>query len=387
MSSDFRSSHNFPFLSEFSAEDRRLAERARSDLEESKKKSTEARKRKVDEIVENVRRQMHDLLGAENARNLRHVMQCERLTFRDLCQPPGGLTLDFVKANRSRKAKADRLLRQFGVGRDRMAKIGAEAQKKLHTILGNVDGDVVSGYNLALNLEAWKKLSPLHQFPLPWGGLVPPPEDPNDPHRWFLFRPPFFGFDWSSEFSTKGDFRINHEHIVSPPAGLVGNDVMMEDDDAGDLDAAWANVETRIAFGFEAPTAGLVEVLIDAQSSLATYYLHVEDEWGWSDSSTRQHNYLVLRVLHPNAPESSLALMDSFSFETSGNETKYREDLIRGQHYYTQLVSSGPVPGGQSVIIEVGTRSLDYSITNDMAIDSRSHYRWFINSVEVRIVP
>jgi hypothetical protein len=146
-------------------------------------------------------------------------------------------------------------------------------------------------------------------------------------------------------------------------------------------------VETFIAFGFDAPTAGLIEVLIDAQSSLAKYHLRTTDEWGWSDSFTRQHNYLMLRVLHPNSPESSYALMDNFSIETSSDEAVDREVLIRGQHYYAQLFSSGPVPGGQSVVIEVGTRSWDVSTTNDVEIHSRSNYHWFINSVQVRIAP
>lgn len=383
----FQSSHKFPFLSEFSPDHRRRAEKARSELEASKKKRAEARKRQVDEVAENARRQMHNLLGAKKARSLRDLMRRERLSLRDLCQPPGGLTLDFAKANRLRKAKADRLLRDFGISREKMVKIDADARRRLQSILGKADGKVVPGYNLALNLQSWKKLSPLHQFALPWGELELPPEDPNDPHRWFLFRPPWFGFDWSSDLGTTGEFSVNHEHIVSPAAGLVGNHVMLEDDDASNYDTAYADVETRIAFAFQAPTTGLIEVLIDAQSAVAKNDLYIEDEWGWSDSSTEQSNFLLFRVLHPNAPESSLALMDSFSLETSDTTLKHRENLTRGAHYYAHLFSSGPVPGGQSVIVEVGTRTWDYSITNDMSVEAESTYHWFINSVEVRIAP
>ena len=45
------------------------------------------------------------------------------------------------------------------------------------------------------------------------------------------------------------------------------------------------------------------------------------------------------------------------------------------------------MPAGQQVVIEVGTRSFDFSGTNDVEIHSASHFEWFINSVEVRISP
>jgi hypothetical protein len=383
------SSHKFPFLSEFSTGDRRLAEKARGDLEASRKKSAEAGQRQVEEVMEKARRQMHDLLGAKNARSLRDVMRRERLSLRDMRQPPQGLTLDFAKANRARKAKAERLLRQFGIDREKIAKIGTDARTRLQSILSKPDKTVVPGYNLALNLQSWKKLSRLH-FPLPAGEFELPSDDPNDPHRWFLFQPPWFGFDWWTNFyldPTDG-FTIDHQHVVDPAAGLVGNDLTLDNSDASDSDAAWAEVETYIAFRFEAPTAGLVEVLIDAQSALAKYSLRVDDEWGWSKSWTGQSNFLALRVLHPNVPETSLALMDTYRNDASGDDVaEDRENLIRNAHYYAHLFSSGPVAGGQSVILEIGTRSVDYSWTNDMSVDSRSRYHWFINSVQVRIAP
>ena len=90
---------------------------------------------------------------------------------------------------------------------------------------------------------------------------------------------------------------------------------------------------SEIAFGFEAPVAGLVEVLIDAQSTIGTHDLRTEDEWGWSNSSTVQTNFLKLDVLHPNVPEPSYAEMSSFSFKTDDDHTVHREYLVRGQHY------------------------------------------------------
>jgi hypothetical protein len=162
----------------------------------------------------------------------------------------------------------------------------------------------------------------------------------------------------------------------------------MDCGDAGDFDYASATAEAQIAFGFEAPTTGLVEVLIDAQSTIGTHDLGMEDEWGWSESWTNQNNYLMMNVLHPNVPEPSLALMSNFYAEFDGDDsTEHRENLTRGQHYFAQLFSSGPVPGGQSVVVTVGTRTFDISAANDVEVHSRSNFQWFINSVEVRIAP
>jgi hypothetical protein len=63
------------------------------------------------------------------------------------------------------------------------------------------------------------------------------------------------------------------------------------------------------------------------------------------------------------------------------------EYLIRGQHYFAQLFSSGPVPAAQSVVVTVGTRSFDLAHLNDMSFHGRSNFQWFINSVQIRISP
>jgi hypothetical protein len=96
----------------------------------------------------------------------------------------------------------------------------------------------------------------------------------------------------------------------------------------------------------------------------------------------------MMNVLHPNVAEPSLALMSNASADTGGDdESVHRENLTRGQHYFAQLFSAGPVPAGQSVVVTVGTRTFDIARANDMELHSRSNFQWFINSVEVRITP
>jgi hypothetical protein len=247
--------------------------------------------------------------------------------------------------------------------------------------------NVAQGFNLRNNFRKWTKLSPLHQFPLPWGPVLPA-DDPNDPHRWFLFRPPFFGFLFSDDFVTSNNFRADRVLFLHPPTGLVGNEATMDCDDAGDFDLAHVIAEAQIAFAFSPPTTGLIEVLIDAQSTIGMHYVRIEDKWGFSNAWCNQNNYLMMNVLHPNVPEPSLALMSNM-YKTSGGGdlTADEEHLTRGQHYFAQLFSSGPVPAAQTVIITAGTRTFDICRSNDMELHSRTNFQWFISSVEVRIAP
>jgi hypothetical protein len=383
----YYTTRTLPFLRDFSTEDRQAAERAFSQQEERQRKASESCGQKADKVVEDLRRQLYDLLGAQKLAELREGVKRERLTFRDLWQPPEGLDRDYAKHKEASKRKVDALLRKLGASPERLRKIGREFQEKLEKILSAADGKVVPGYNLPKNLDKWTSLSPLHQFPLPWGTLVPD-DDPSDPYRWFLFRPPFFGFLFRFVPVTSDNFRVDRQLFLSPPVGLVGNEATMDCDDAGDFDYASATADAQIAFGFVAPTTGLVEVLIDAQSTIGTHHLEIEDEFGFSNAWCSQNNFLMMNVLHPNVLEPSLSLMSNFYQETDGDDLNdNRENLTRGQHYFAQLFSSGPVPAGQSVVITVGTRTFDKARANDMELHSRSNFQWFINSVEVRIAP
>jgi hypothetical protein len=387
MPNHLSTTRRLPFLTNFSTKDRQIAERAFSKQQDQRRKANESRAQKADQLAEGVQRQLHNLLGARKVAILREGIQRERLAFRDLFQPPQGLNRDYTKQKKASKQRIDALLRKLGASRQKVRKIISAADAKLEALLIPDDRKVVAGFNLPNNLIKWTKLSPLHKFPLPWGQFELD-EDPNDPHRWFLFQPPFFGFLFSDDIITTGDFRADRWLYLHPPSGLVGNECTMDLDDAGDWNVAHVIGEAQIAFAFTPPTAGIIEVLIDAQSTIGTHNLAIEDEYGFSSAWCNQHNSLMMNVLHPNVPEHSLAQMSAMAKETGGDDlVAGQENLTRGQHYFAQLFSSGPVPAGQSVIITVGTRSFDICYSNDMELHSHTNFQWFISSVEVRITP
>jgi len=379
--------HSLPSLTALSAKDRQLAERAFTEQEERLRQASDARGRRAEEHAEAVGRQLHNLLGARRFATLREGLERERLALRDAMEPPEGLKRDRDSLKAAGRKRIDGLIRKLGASRQKIDRIVGAADAKLESLLIPDQRKVVPGFNLRNNFAKWAELSPLHKFPLPWLVDVTP-EDPNDPHRWFLFRPPFFGFLFSDDFVTSDNFRADRVLFLHPPSGLVGNEATMDCDDAGNYDFAQVIGESQIAFAFTPPTAGLIEVLIDAQSTIGTHHVEIEDEWGFSDAWCNQNNQLMMNVLHPNVPAPSLALMSNLYKETDGDDlTADQENLTRGQHYFAQLFSSGPVPAGQTVIITVGTRTFDKCRANDMELHSRTNSQWFISSVEARVSP
>jgi hypothetical protein len=379
--------HSLPSLTALSAKDRQLAERAFTEQEERLRQASDARGRRAEEHAEAVGRQLHNLLGARRFATLREGLERERLALRDAMEPPEGLKRDRDSLKAAGRKRIDGLIRKLGASRQKIDRIVSAADAKLESLLIPDQRKVVPGFNLRNNFAKWAELSPLHKFPLPWLVDVTP-EDPNDPHRWFLFRPPFFGFLFSDDFVTSDNFRADRVLFLHPPSGLVGNEATMDCDDAGGFDFAHVIGESQIAFAFTPPTAGLVEVLIDAQSTVDTHHVEIEDEWGFSDAWCNHNNQLMMNVLHPNVLEPSLALMSNLYKETDGDDlTADQENLTRGQHYFAQLFSSGPVPAGQTVIVTVGTRTFDICRANDMELHSRTNYQWFISSVEARVSP
>lgn len=386
MPSPLQTTRRFPFLADFSARDRAQADRASKSLAGRQRKADDARGVKATDIVAGAGRQLHDLLGPEGVAELRRAMEQERLTFRALFEPPEGLDLDRDKANQARKRRINPVLKRVGTSPKELREIGANVQAQLDEVLGTPEGQVTQGFNLARNLDRWVALSDLHGVALPWG-VAPPDRDPKDPHRWFLFTPPFFGFDFKFRPQASDNFVVDREHLLDPRAGLVGNVATMDCSDAGDFDYASATVDSLVAFGFEPPVAGLLQVLVDARSNVGTHDLRTENEWGWSDHWTNQNNYLMMNVLHPNTPEPSLALMSNFYLRTDDDTNKHVENLTSGQHYYAVLTTAQPVPAGRSVVVEVGTRTFDITRANDVAVHSRTDFQWSISSVEVRIAP
>ena len=369
-------------LRRFPADAQKAAAAATAAREKRDRAAHDAHTRKAAALADRADARLRRLLGKRDHAALLELMDRERLALRDALQPPKGLRTTFGRANAVRRRRADAFLRSARVDRRKLAAIATDYHAGLDDLFVDPAKHVTRGHHLESNLDRWLKLSPLHRFPLPWGSYDP------DPGGWEVFRPPFFGFNFRFEPLALNNFAVDWSLTLNPSLGDVGLTIFMDTQgDETDWDIAQGIGFSVIAVAFVPPRPGLVEVLIDAQCALCDHRLRTRDCWGWSDSSTSQVNFLVLDVLHPNVAEPSYAAMSTFSMRTDDDHDIHEEHLSRGQHYYAQLFSAGPVPAGETVIVCAGTRSLDKSYANDVSIHSTSDFRWFINSLEVRIAP
>ena len=381
------SSRSLPFLDGFRPRDRKAVESSLARHDEERRKSFEARDGAASKLALDFRARVRALLGDKKFATLRAAMTREKLAFRDLWQPPVKPDRDDRQENAARKRRIDAVLRKLGSNAADLRALGQTFDQRTQALVAGERGVAVPGYAMAGHRDHWTKLSPLNTHPLPWGEVATL-DDPKDPHRWFAFRPPFFGFNFQFASSTTQGYLADRTHFVDPPAGLIGYEATLTSHDEREYEFGALGVLSAIAFGFEAPTAGLVEILVDAQCALAHHHVEMEDEWGWSHSTTWQQNSISMDVLHPNTLPGTDALMSDFRVDFDGDsKTVDRDYLVPGEHYFAQALSSGPVSGGTSVVVQIGTFGADTSKLDDVGVKSVSNFRWFVSSVQVRIQP
>jgi hypothetical protein len=372
-SSPYSSERHKPFDPDISEEDRRLADEVSEDYDQRRQAEAETRNQKLQQIIDEGNAEIRKLLGgAENWLALRRLMRDEQITFHKLLQPPEGLTADYDELNAARVAAGQKFLAKIGVESSSLRDLYRR------TAAAHAEVDVFPPADPGFSLET-------HHGQ--WIDLVQPPEPPPDVHAFQIFTPPFPGFQ--SGFSGFGapEFQVARQDFLDPAAGLVGNDLTLDNPDASGLDLAQGIADTQVLFDFKAPTAGLVEVVIEAQSGLATHELRTKDEWGWSSSRTGQVNFLMMHVIHPNVTGPSFAQMSSFTVVTDATTSVQREFLARGGLFFADLFSDGPVQKDQVVEVRAGTESVNGSLTDDVEIHSKSAFHWFVKSVRVRIAP
>ena len=347
-----------------------MAQEVAEDYDRRERSASEARARRLSDIKLSVDKQIRELLGEDNWLSLRQRLRDERKSFIDLFQPPSERHSEYDDLNEIRRARVQNYFDSLQVDATALRRIvteGAAAVQEEFTVPVADSG-----------FAQW-----LHDAP----GDMPARAGRDDPHAWTPFRPPFPGFQKGFDPHNLGGFRVTREHALDQNAGLVGHDLMLDNNNASDFDNGWAVVDTQIGFNYHAPATGLVEVFIEARCGHGRHHLRVVDEFGVSDSSTSQENQLMAHVLHPNVTGPSVAWMSKFKWNTDATAVVDREFLVPGRNYTARLFSNGPIVKGQTVHIRAGTRSRDGSITNDMEINSRSSFRWFLGTVWVRIAP
>lgn len=203
--------------------------------------------------------------------------------------------------------------------------------------------------------------------------------------RFATVGPPFGGWQIGLDHGLVTGFQTNRTPLLDVNTGHVGNIITLDDWDASDFEAGSVIADTQVAFWYQAPATGLVKATIVADCGEARHQLQVLDEWGVSDSSTSQQGMLMMHVLHPNVRGPSFGLASNFSWNTDVSSNLNEQFILPGTRVWMTLFSDGPVNAGDWMVIRVGCRNQDGSITNDMEIHSRSTFSWFIKEVQLQI--
>lgn len=209
--------------------------------------------------------------------------------------------------------------------------------------------------------------------------------DPSADGDWVTATPPY-----SSQFTGYAEgqigFRVNRRYLYDPAAGHVGLVVDLTDNDAGDDDYGFVMAGAQVAFWYEAPRAGLVEVIVVAQCGEGRHRLQLFNEWGVSDSTTKQRNLLMMQVHHLNVRHAAYSLASEFSYSGDDDVTLDEQHLVPGQEVEARMISDGPIPAGEPVVISAGCQTEDRAYSNDVSLFSTSDFSWFIKRVHVRIL-
>lgn len=201
---------------------------------------------------------------------------------------------------------------------------------------------------------------------------------------WSTYRPPYVGRGWSYSWYSSG-FGVSFDRFLDSNSGLVGSWTNLTNGDAGDSDAAWVDYRTSVGFWYQMPAAGLLDVWIEGQPAKDRHSIFLSDEWGWSDSSVAQRNYLTLKGTAGNT--SSGVSLAEMSWLTPNGYTDGHWDneyLTIGASYWAHLYSDISFAAGQWVYVEIGNRNWNYAYANDVSTYSFTDFRWYLKSVWIK---
>jgi hypothetical protein len=237
---------------------------------------------------------------------------------------------------------------------------------------------------------ALKEFDPVHPYQgdkrsiiLP-SSEVPPAILAHKTNPWTIARPPY-GWGWWYNGSLAG-FGFTPTLYLDASIGLVGNINHIEDSDASDNDYGYIQYAANVYFWFQMPTPGLIEVWIEAGARGSHHRLDLWDEWGWSDGSANQHNYLTLNA-SVGGSSSALQMAETSWFTETGQTEGHWDNsyFTNGETFWANLTSDRNViyPAGSWVLVEVGTINFNSSLANDVSTYSTLDAGWFIKSVSV----
>lgn len=125
---------------------------------------------------------------------------------------------------------------------------------------------------------------------------------------WFVKHPPFDGYYWQYDWQKWGGTvsKLKHNNVVdyglqypggSFISGQFGHESRYVNYSASDFDALFLDFLSEVGFWYKAPTPGTRNVWIKVRCPEARAAIYLDDEWGWSKSSTTMISAIRMNVV------------------------------------------------------------------------------------------
>jgi hypothetical protein len=344
-----------------------IEERISAELSEARQAGENAKK--VQLITHEHREHVIHLLGSERYEKFRSYLKDQKRFKSKFFFPPRGPEMsndEVARFQRERKEESMAWSREAGIDVHQLRNLSRQTAARL------------------------RELDPVH----PYRGdkrsiILPSSEVPleirtHKTNPWTIVGPPY-GWAWGYDGSTAG-FSFSPTLYLDASVGLIGNINHLQDTDASDNDYGYIQYTSALYFWYQMPTPGLLEVWIEAAPRGSYHRVDLWDEWGWSDSSVNQHNYLTLNgSVGGSSSERQLAETSWFTQqgETEGHwANSYFTD---GVTFWAHLTSDPRTiyPVGSWVLVEVATMNFNSAFSNDVTMYSTLDAGWFIRHVHV----
>jgi hypothetical protein len=198
---------------------------------------------------------------------------------------------------------------------------------------------------------------------------------------WTIKTPPYDGWSWHYSGYLKG-FSFIPTLFLNHSAGYIGSIDYLKDSSAGDFDYGYVSYDSQVSMWYKMPSAGILEVYVEAEPTFNLHYCSLYDEWGWSDSSVYQQNYITLQVNGGTIRTS----WSSYWYEHGYTDGHWSNSYLQnGIPYWFHLYSTGAYAKDAWVLVKIGTRNWNDCFANDVSTYSEVDFRWFLKRVFIRV--
>ncbi|GEM_PF-5089220 len=212
-------------------------------------------------------------------------------------------------------------------------------------------------------------------------GKVPADVLAGKGNPWTIFAPPFQGSMSSYGWSRTGGNQPDLASYVDRARGVIGHRSEWSNYDAGDVDSFFLDFFTALAMWYRPKKAGRLNLYVQARCGAAHTHVYLDDEFGWSSSSSSFWSYLTANVSPVIADEDETQSWYARITGSPDNRTYdndwYTPNAVRWFH----MVTTDPIPADAWSLIKIGTHDIRNTGLNDVSSSQSMRNMWLVEKV------